>query len=74
MKGVSSAGDGRITVNLLPIHSLRRIITIGVQQYQLKPLFLEDNLHLYYPYLEATLTPESILIHVPFITTDFFTV
>ena len=74
MKGVSSAGDGRITVNLLPIHSLRRIITIGVQQYQLKPLFLEDNLHLYYPYLEATLTPESILIHVPFITTDLFTV
>ena len=71
MKGVFGAGDGKITINLLPIHTLHEIITIGIERYGLKPLFTTRDVILYYPYLEATLTPESILVHVPFITNDF---
>ena len=74
MKGVSSAGNGIVTISLLPIHMLHQVISIGVTRHALKPLFTETDIMLYYPYLEATLTPISILVHVPFITNDFFTV
>ena len=40
----------------------------------MKPLFTDTDIMLYYPYLEATLTPIAILVRVPFITIDFFTV
>ena len=72
MNGVTSAANGRITTNLLPVYNLKQIIEIGVKQYGLKPLFADNDITLYYAYLEATLTPDSILIHVPFITNDLF--
>ncbi|XP_050689040.1 uncharacterized protein LOC126981646 [Eriocheir sinensis] len=66
------AAHGRVTPALFPLYDLRTTIHIGYQNYSLKPLFNSDMSQYFYPLIESSLTPDAIIIHVPFQTADVF--
>ncbi|XP_050708796.1 uncharacterized protein LOC126993672 [Eriocheir sinensis] len=66
------AAHGRVTPALFPLHDLIMTIHIGYQNYSLKPLYNPDMSQYFYPLIESSLTPDAIIIHVPFQTADVF--
>ncbi|XP_050693832.1 uncharacterized protein LOC126984255 isoform X1 [Eriocheir sinensis] len=66
------AAHGRVTPALFPLHDLRTTVQIGYQNYSLTPLFTPDMSQYFYPLIESSLTPDAIIIHVPFQTADVF--
>ena len=73
IQAIIQAGNGKVTHHLFPTHNLKQIINYAVNQYSLKPLYTTDHLLLYYPFLEITLLPDSIMIHIPFIKQQHYT-
>ncbi|XP_050733886.1 uncharacterized protein LOC127007225 [Eriocheir sinensis] len=66
------AAHGRVTPALFPLHDLRTTVHIGYQNYSLRPLFTPDMSQYFYLLIESSLTPDAIIIHVPFQTADVF--
>ncbi len=66
------AAHGRVTPSLFPLHDLIKTISIGHRNYSFQPLYPSDMSHYYYPLLEASLTTDAIVVHVPFRSTRVF--
>ncbi len=71
-KIITQVSRGIVTPELLTPHQLDNIVDASVAR-GFKPLFDKTNIEYYYPYLAATLTPDSVLVHIPFRTTDAYT-
>ena len=60
-----SAGLSRVDSELLPLDHLRAALHFARANFSLTPFFGDSHLEFYYPLLEATLTDNQILIHIP---------
>ncbi len=67
------AVHGRVTSSLFPPYDLVKIINIDHRNYSFQPLYLSDMSQYHFPLLEASLTNEAIVVHVPFRSTEVFT-
>ena len=60
------ASRGKVTSSMMPVKDLQYALKFAESEYGLKPLFEFQGIAHYYPLLEAMLTSEEIVIHVPF--------
>ncbi len=66
------AANSRVTPSLFPLHNLITIIDIGHRNYSFQPLYPSAMSQYCYPLLEASLTTDAIIVHVPFKPTEVF--
>ncbi len=66
------AAQGRVTPSLFPLPDLIKIIRIGQRNYSFQSLYPSDMSQYYFPLLEAILTTDIIVVHVPFRSTEVF--
>ncbi len=62
---MKDAANGRVTPSLFPLHDLIKIIGIGHRNYSFQTLYPSHMSQYYYPLLEARLTTDAIVVHVP---------
>ncbi len=66
------AAHDKVTPSLFPLHDLIDTINIGRINYTFQPLYPPDMSQYYFPLLEASLTTEAIIVHVPFQSGEIF--
>ncbi len=66
------AAHGRVTPPLFPLHDLMETINIAHRNFSFIALYPPDMSQYYFPLLEASLTTEAILVHVPFQSREEF--
>ena len=66
------ASRGKVTSSMMPVKDLQYALKFAESEYGLKPLFEFQGIAHYYPLLEAMLTSEEIVIHVPFQSLNVF--
>ncbi len=72
IQNMVDAVTSRVSSSLFPIEDLKHTLELGHTDFSLTPLFSLDMLQNYYPVMEAHLTSEAIVIHVPFRSSDVF--
>ena len=65
INSIIAVSNGHVTADILPIESLNRILYNDTYDYKTNTIFPKHKSHLYYPFLEAQLTPKGLLITVP---------
>ncbi len=66
------SANGRVTPHLFPLHDLIKIVGIGHRNYSFQPLYPSHMSQYYCPLLDASLTTDAIVVHVPFRSTEAF--
>merc|ERR1711911_135519 len=69
---VTLATLGTVTTSLLTIPELTQILDKATTTYKLTPLFDNDNLILYFSYMNVQIAPANLIIHIPMSTSYIF--
>jgi len=72
IRNMVDAASGRVTTSLLPVEDLIHTLKIGQSDFKLQPMYSRNMVQYYYPLLEATLTTDAIIVHIPFRSLDVF--
>ena len=72
IRNMVDAVDNKVTTSLFPVHDLVEIINIAHLNFSFQPLYSPEMAQYYFPLLEASLTTEAIVIHVPFKSKEVF--
>ena len=65
INSIIAVSNGQVTADILPLETLNKILHNDTYAYNTNAIFPKNSTHLYYPFLEAQLTPKGLLITVP---------
>ncbi len=74
VQNIVETSRSRFTSTLFPTKDFLHVLALGASEHKFTPFFDHQAVHHSYPLLESFLTPDSVVIHVPFKSGDVFEV